>query len=177
VRGEGEGFRADLDRRPAERVGGLERMPPLHASATPLAATDVDAEAPGDRPHGRYVFLVLVGDALLDEMTARAVRAPCGRRRVERFVDVLRDRPRGALAVRLAGLAAGALRGRLRLAFGEGRGLPLARAIALFERGPKLRVLGLEPLEARAVVAVGMAHLALAHSEGSIAISAGSTPG
>ena len=54
-----DGFRTELHARGAQRVGGLELMPALHASPTPGAVTDLDVEAPNDRTHHRELFLIL----------------------------------------------------------------------------------------------------------------------
>jgi hypothetical protein len=79
--------------RRAQRVGGLQRMTPLHTAPALRATADVHVEPPHDRADHREIFLILRGDAgLLDG--APTVRAGRRQRRGERLIDA---RGRGAL--------------------------------------------------------------------------------
>ena len=153
-------------------------MPPLHATPALPATAVVDAEAARDGPHGRYVLLVLIGNAVLvDLASAAGVRAAPGERRVVVLVHAARARAEGALAVGLAGLAARALRVPLRLALREGRGLPLPCTREIIDLAAEPGHLGLEGLDARAVVALRAAHLVLDLRGVSRTISADAAPG
>ncbi len=57
--GEGDGLWAELRRRRAQGIGRLQRMAPLHATATRATAANLDGEGAHDRPHHREIFLVL----------------------------------------------------------------------------------------------------------------------
>ena len=148
-------------------------MPPLHATPALPATAVVDAEAARDGPHGRYVLLVLIGNAVLvDLASAAGVRAAPGERRVVVLVHAARARAEGALAVGLAGLGV-----RLRLALRDGRGLPLPCTREIIDLAAEPGHLGLEGLDARAVVALRAAHLVLDLRGVSRTISADAAPG
>ena len=49
-----------VHRRRAQRIGGLERMPPLDAALTVATPPDVDVESTDDRLHRRQIFLDIV---------------------------------------------------------------------------------------------------------------------
>jgi len=67
-------------------VGGLQGMPPLHASAAVGTAADVDVEAAHVPPHNRQILLNLCGEARLGHPAA-TVWACRRERHLDRFVD------------------------------------------------------------------------------------------
>jgi hypothetical protein len=69
--------RPELDRRRAERIRGLHRMPALHAPIASLALPHVDIKAPDDRGDWRQILLILVRDVGL---AYRPAAAGTGRR-------------------------------------------------------------------------------------------------
>ena len=87
--GERDGLRAELHGRGAERIGGLQRMPALHAAVTLPALADRDTKFMHDGALHRQVFLVLRDDAAAPHGSA-AVRTLRGQRRVVGHVDARR---------------------------------------------------------------------------------------
>jgi hypothetical protein len=131
-----EGFVEDDDERDrlgtevhrggAERVGGLQRMPALHALATRRTAPDLDVEPPHDRTYRGQVLLILRCDA---RQVGRATTARTRRREGSRvgLIDARRNRPSGSAA---AGGAASPPRSpatSLRVFLRQRRGLAEAR--------------------------------------------------
>ena len=93
--GKRERLRPELDRRGAERVGGLPGMTALHPTVALGAAADVHPEAAHDGTDDREILLVLIGDALgLDPAPTRRTA-----RRERRLVGLVDHRRHGALAV------------------------------------------------------------------------------
>jgi hypothetical protein len=79
-----------LHGRCAEGIGGLQRMPTLHATMTAPAAADVDPKGAHDRLDGWQLFLILRRDAQAPEgAAARWTRG--GQRRLVPLIDVARN--------------------------------------------------------------------------------------
>jgi hypothetical protein len=128
----GLGIGADLTGSRAQRVGRLERVPPLGAPAAPIAVADVDPELTDQRRAGE-LGVELVGRAGLDEAAA-AVRARIGEVGLVALGDWFGWRgsvPVGAVST--AGFAAGRFRVGLRRTFAERGGLSLAGADGLVQ--------------------------------------------
>ena len=94
VKGDDERDRvgAQVHRRGAERVGGLQRMSALHAPPTPDTPADVNGKLPDDRPNERQIFLILGGDPGGHHRLA-TTRARGGERRVVGLIHARRHRP------------------------------------------------------------------------------------
>jgi hypothetical protein len=108
----------------AQRIGGLQRMAPLHAAATCPALADVHLKPADVRPHHGQLFLDLIRDARFVE-GAPARGTARGQRHVDRLVHVRRRVAMSVTAVAPTGAATGRLRARRGRAFRERRGLPL----------------------------------------------------
>ena len=121
---EGDRLRPQLYRSSAERIRGLQRMPPLHAPTAVQALPDVDVKAPDERRLDRQVFLVLTrhADAAHGSLTVWACR---GQRRRVGVVDVRRQRPMTASSIRHAACAARSTGVRDARAAREGGRLPI----------------------------------------------------
>jgi hypothetical protein len=99
---------ADLAGAASQRVGRLQRVPPLHALAAAGAMRHRHVELPVDRPAGN-LRLVLVFDPLVDELPAAAARTTRRQRRVVHLVDHPRNGAERLGPVVLAALAPGRL--------------------------------------------------------------------
>jgi hypothetical protein len=125
--------RAQMRTRGTERVGRLQRMPPLDATLAVATPADVDPKQAHLRTDDRYFLLDLIRDARLAQRTT-ARRTLLRQRHVNRFVDLARRRSVAMPTVAPTGAAARLLwvwRGR---AFRERRGLPLARPLRCLQR-------------------------------------------
>lgn len=129
--GDGHRLRPQLCRRRAQRIGGLQGMPALHAAPALRALANVDVKATHAGPLHGELFLVLGRDADPPDgpLTVRARRR---QRRGVRLVDVRRPTATGGPAIGRTRFAArtvwmrasGATRERGRLAVdGAARGL------------------------------------------------------
>src|SRR5206468_1862367 len=98
MRGGGDRHGAELRCRGAERIGGLQRMPALHAAATLLTLANVHLERADDRADRRQVFLVLRSDAgeMEGAATVRTRRWQCGG---VRLITPCRRRSSGAAPI------------------------------------------------------------------------------
>jgi hypothetical protein len=137
--GEGHRLRAQLRARGAEGIGGLQRMPPLHAPTTRATRADVNPKLPDDHPRNREFFLILRHDARLAH-TPATVRTGARHGRLVAFIDPSRPSAIRLHPVPRPRLAAGPprMRGqRLR----ERRRLPLGRPAGQVERLPESIVL------------------------------------
>src|SRR5262249_12377912 len=103
------GLRAELPGGGPDRVGGLQRMPALHAPVALRAFADVDAKVADDRPLDGQILVVLRHDAPLAHPAA-TVRTPRRQPRVVAFVNVRGKRSMCAPSIGRAALAAGSLR-------------------------------------------------------------------
>ena len=143
--GQGDGVRPELHGSRAERIGGLQRMPALHAAPTLRALPDVDREAAHDRPLGRQLLVILRRHA--DPLHRRgAVRTRGGQRRRVGLVDVRRGATLATRAIGGAGLPARPLRRRDAGASRERRRLPIHGPARRFEFVFQLLVLASQPL-------------------------------
>jgi hypothetical protein len=129
----GLGVRAYLGGGGSQRVGGLQGMPPLDASAALAAATDMNVELPMNRLAGNFDLELRLDVGFLEG--AAAPMAGLRQQGFQGFVDLLgRGRlAMGFLAVSGAGLAArllGVGRGRF---LGEGSRLTLAGTLGFFQ--------------------------------------------
>ena len=130
--GQGHRLRSELDRRCANRVRGLQRMPTLHAPMTLRTATDSDVKLANHRSLHRQVFVKLRHDPLWLHAPV-TVRTARGERCLVRLIDVRRHAATGASAVRGARFAAGPLRIRLRQAARKRRSESMRRPTRGFE--------------------------------------------
>jgi len=111
----------------AQRVGRLQRMPPVDALLTSAAAPDMHIKAPNDGVHERQIFLILRGDVRL----VHGATTPATGRREGHVMHLLHDRRRAPVAmapVARTGLPTRPTRSPLRGALGERRRLTRARA-------------------------------------------------
>ena len=138
-------FGADLHGRCAERVGGLPRMPALHAPAARHARADVHAELADDGTDHRQIFLIPG-----DNMRALPVAATRGTRAGPRGVVDLIDSPghRARAVATVAGPRAPARRtaAALSMGFGERCGLTDARSARRIELILESLVAALQPI-------------------------------
>ena len=102
--GQRHGLRPELHRRGAERIGGLQAMPALHAAATLRALADGHAKLVDNGPLHREIFLILGDDAALPDGTT-AIRTVRGQRRLVRDIDARRPTPMRLTAIGAARLA------------------------------------------------------------------------
>ena len=145
---EGDRLRPQLYRSSAERIRGLQRMPPLHAPTAVQALPDVDVKASDERRLDRQFFLVLPrhADAAHASLTVWACRGQ--RRRVD-VVDVRRQRPMTASSIRHAAFAARSTGVRDARIAREGGRLPIDGAARRLELVLQFLVLAAEPLAFR----------------------------
>lgn len=139
------GLRAELHSGGAERIGGLQRMSPLHAAVTLRAGADVNPKAPHQRPLDRQLLLVLHDDPPQPQ-PPMTVRTLPGQRRLVRFIDARGGtamRPRAIRRPRLAARAAGMLR---RGAARERGGLAIDGAPRRFELLLQALIFPTEPI-------------------------------
>lgn len=99
--GEGDGVWAELRRRRAQGIGRLQRMAPLHATATRATAANLDGEGAHDRPHHREIFLVLTRRPGAAQRTP-TLRTGIGQGGPMVRVDMCRNRSMGLAAIRAA---------------------------------------------------------------------------
>jgi hypothetical protein len=121
------GLRADLYRRRAERVRGLQRMAALNAPATHRTRPHMNAKLADDGADHRQVLLIL-GDDVGVVHRAATRRARRWQWCVEGRIDARRDGSRSVAAVRCAGAPARWTATALSVGFGERRGLAETRA-------------------------------------------------
>src|SRR5262245_17542275 len=112
--------------RGAQRIGGLERMPPLDAPPTRATAADVHAETAHVRMHDRQLLLDLIRDSRCCDHSATA-RAGVGQRNIDRLVNAARRLPMPMAPMTSTWAAAGGLRCRRGGALRERRRWPLGR--------------------------------------------------
>jgi hypothetical protein len=110
----------------AQRIGRLERMPPLDAAPTRATLPNVDLKPADVWLHDRQLFLDLIGDTRLVERSA-ARRAARRQRHVDRFVNVGRRMPMAVAPVPATSPPTWRVRMRYRRALRKRRGLPLHR--------------------------------------------------
>jgi hypothetical protein len=139
---------SQLRRGGTQGVGCLQGMAPLNAATAPAGLTDADVELPVDGL-ARDLDLELLGDVGFVQGAA-TIGANIGQGCLVDLIDLFGT---GRLAVGLgavvlAGLAAGFLGIRSRIAFGKGGGLALAGAGRLVELAAQALVLGLQIVEA-----------------------------
>ncbi|HEY0875811.1 MAG TPA: hypothetical protein VGD94_20205 [Vicinamibacterales bacterium] len=160
---QGDGLGPEMGAGRPERVGGLQRMPPLDATPTGAAPADVHVEAAHVGTHDRQILLDLRRDTRLGD-----VAVALGTRRRERDIDDLVD-VRWRQAMRMTPVlaprpSASGPRLRHRRALGERRGLPLARALRGRQRLRQTLNLAAQPialaLHARDLVPQALAALA-----------------
>ena len=90
----------------AQRVGGLQGMPSLHAPTTRVTPPDLDVEAPDNRSDDGQILLILRRDTR-EGHHAPTRRARRGQPRRAGRIDARRDRPTSPASIRGAGAPTG----------------------------------------------------------------------
>ena len=111
----------------AQRVGGLQGVPALHAPLTLRAVAHLDVEAPHEGTHLRQVFLILRRHTVQRDRAAAVRTGRRGRRRI-RLVNSCRFPAASLLPVLRAGSPPRPPAASLRSVLGEGGRLPFAGA-------------------------------------------------
>ena len=139
------GLRTDLHGGGAQGVGGLQRMPALHAAAAGHACADMHAELAHEGTDDWEIFLILRHDVRAVHAAATR-RARRGQRRVVALIDPRGHRPLPVASVRRTSAATRRPSGSLTMGFGERGCLAEARAASRVELILKPLVALLQPI-------------------------------
>jgi hypothetical protein len=142
---QGRRFGADLYRRRAERVRGLQRVPALQAPAARRTRADVDAELADDGTDDRQIFLILREDVRAVHIAA-ARRTCAGQRGVVGLIDPPGPWPGAVAPIARTRASARWPAGALSVGLGKGRGLPEARTTCGIELILELLVPAFQPI-------------------------------
>ena len=136
---------SNLVRSGAKSIRGLLGVTALRPTPTLRAAFAVDAKLDNLGFDRRDVRLELVLDRVAHQFAAAVYTAGLLDWDVDDLVDVLRQGPKGTLAVARAGFPSGSLRLLLRVTLGEGSRLPFLCLLRLLKPPTKLANFALEP--------------------------------
>jgi len=142
---ERDGLRAELHSGSAERSGGLQRMPPLHAPMTVSALADRNTKFVDHGPLRWQVFLILRNHAPPPHGAA-AVRTVRGQRGLVHGIDLMRPRAMRLPTIGGARFASRSFGMRLRQAARKGRRLPVRAAPCHLQFLAQALVLAAQPI-------------------------------